>query len=394
MDCFNNESPRSAPRKGRGVALLLTCSLVGGASGLGGAALWSQLNPADSAPNVIYQNSAPTTQVGYDTYALHSPADLYNQNVDSCVIINVSSTTDIVGHKMSSSSTGSGFVLTDDGYIVTNYHLFSDLSADTTPNITVTLHDGRNYSAYLTGFEVEHDIAVLYVDAEELSPVRLGSSDDLNIGDPVLAIGNPLGELTNSLTDGMISGLDRVITTESNTTMRVLQTNCAINPGNSGGALFNARGEVVGITSGKYAISNGIPLDGIGFAIPIDDITDILHDIMEFGEAKNRAYLGIRALSVSLDEQLAGEPAGARVVNAAAGSCAETAGLLTDDIIVAIDNTEIASSEQLVVTIRDYQAGRKIQLSIVRDGTFMTLSVTLDEKNDVTEAANTYTDEN
>ncbi len=246
------EAPQG-PQKHRGsgrriAALILACAVVGGGAGVGGAALYSSVFA--SQPSVIYQNTQPiSTQadpVASSSGQAMTPEQLYAANVDACVGITVSTTmTNIFGYTSTSAASGSGFVITADGYIVTNYHVIEDAVKDSSVSITVSFHDGSSYPATLVRGEEDNDVAVLKIEASGLQTVTLGDSDQLKVGQAVMAIGNPLGELTYSLTDGLISALDRLITTGSgndSTTMNVLQTNCAINPGNSGGPLFNSYG--------------------------------------------------------------------------------------------------------------------------------------------------------
>ena len=223
-------------------------------------ALYRQMDRGDT---VIYESERPTVEV--DTVANSNggepmtPEQLYASNLASCVGITVSTTSvNIFGQTTTSAASGSGFVLTQDGYIVTNYHVIEDAAKDSSVSIEVSFADGKQYTAKLVGGEQDNDVAVLKIEASDLTPVKLGDSDQLVVGEGVYTIGNPLGELTYSLTDGLVSALDRLITTTSTnpstgaaetTTLNVLQTNCDINPGNSGGPLFDSYGNVVGIVT-------------------------------------------------------------------------------------------------------------------------------------------------
>ena len=397
------ESPRKRPGRftKRAIALLLACVVVGGAAGAGGAAAYQQFAKPDT---VVYQGERPTVDV--DTVANSNggqpmtPEQLYAANLTSCVGITVSTTSvNIFGQTTTSAASGSGFVLTQDGYIVTNYHVIEDAVDDSSVSIEVSFADGTQYTATLVGGEQDNDVAVLKIDATGLQPVTLGDSDQLVVGETVYTIGNPLGELTYSLTDGLVSALDRLITTSSTnqttgqketTTLNVLQTNCDINPGNSGGPLFDSYGNVVGIVTAKYTqTSSGVSAEGLGFALPINDVKEIINDLIEHGYVTGKPYLGIQVQNVSSEAQRYGVSAGAAVLYVADGSCAQEAGLQVNDIIVAIDDTAIDSSSALTAALSsNYKAGDTVTLTVIRNQQQVQLSVTLDEQNEQTEAAN------
>ena len=397
------ESPRKRPGRftKRAIALLLACVVVGGAAGAGGAAAYQQITKPDT---VVYQGERPTVDV--DTVANSNggqpmtPEQLYAANLASCVGITVSTTSvNIFGQTTTSAASGSGFVLTQDGYIVTNYHVIEDAVDDSSVSIEVSFADGTQYTATLVGGEQDNDVAVLKIDATGLQPVTLGDSDQLVVGETVYTIGNPLGELTYSLTDGLVSALDRLITTSSTnqttgktetTTLNVLQTNCDINPGNSGGPLFDSYGNVVGIVTAKYTqTSSGVSAEGLGFALPINDVKEIINDLIEHGYVTGKPYLGIQVQDVSSEAQRYGISAGAAVLYVADGSCAQEAGLQVNDIIIAIDDTAIDSSSALTAALSsNYKAGDTVTLTVIRNQEQVQLSVTLDEQNEQTEAAN------
>ena len=353
---------------------------------------------------VVYQGERPTVDV--DTVANSNggqpmtPEQLYAANLASCVGITVSTTSvNIFGQTTTSAASGSGFVLTQDGYIVTNYHVIEDAVDDSSVSIEVSFADGTQYTATLVGGEQDNDVAVLKIDATGLQPVTLGDSDQLVVGETVYTIGNPLGELTYSLTDGLVSALDRLITTSSTnqttgqketTTLNVLQTNCDINPGNSGGPLFDSYGNVVGIVTAKYTqTSSGVSAEGLGFALPINDVKEIINDLIEHGYVTGKPYLGIQVQDVSSEAQRYGVSAGAAVLYVADGSCAQEAGLQVNDIIVAIDDTAIDSSSALTAALSsNYKAGDTVTLTVIRNQQQVQLTVTLDEQNEQTEAAN------
>ena len=262
----------------------------------------------------------------------------------------------------------------------------------------MSFSNGSQYDARLVGGEKDNDVAVLKIEATGLTPVTLGDSSKLVVGEAVYAIGNPLGELTYSLTDGIVSALDRLITTNStdesgrqeSTTLNVLQTNCAINPGNSGGPLFDSYGNVVGVVSAKYTqSSNGVNAEGLGFALPINDVKGILSDIIEHGYVTGKPYMGVQVMNVSSEAQRYGITAGAAVSYVAEGSCAQKAGLQVNDIITAIDDTAIDSSPALTAALATgYKAGDTATLTVIRNQQELKLTITFDEKNAQTEANN------
>ena len=397
------EAPKKRPGRftKRAIALLLACAVVGGAAGVGGAAAYQSITQPDT---VVYQGQRPTVNV--DTVSNSNggqpmtPEQLYAANLASCVGITVSTTSvNIFGQTTTSAASGSGFVLTQDGYIVTNYHVIEDAVDDSSVSIEVSFADGTKYTATLVGGEQDNDVAVLKIDATGLQSVTLGDSDQLVVGESVYTIGNPLGELTYSLSNGLVSALDRLITTSSTnqttgqtetTTLNVLQTNCDINPGNSGGPLFDSYGNVVGIVTAKYTqTSSGVSAEGLGFALPINDVKEIISDLIEHGYVTGKPYLGIQVQDVSSEAQRYGSSAGAAVLSVADGSCAQEAGLQVNDIIIAIDDTAIDSSSALTAALSsNYKAGDTVTLTVIRNQQQVELSVTLDEKNEQTEAAN------
>lgn len=371
---------------GKVIALVLCCSLLSAALGAGGALLtaefwdWDDLLVHQQGSNTsgmlegIRENSViDITQI--DTSKLQTPAQVYAANVNSTVGITTSITTNYWGYQTTSAASGSGFILTDDGYILTNYHVI-----ESSDSITVSLYNGTSYDAALIGYDESNDIAVLKVDATGLPPVILGDSDNLNVGDSVVAIGNPLGELTFSLTSGSISAMDRTVTMSTGVTMNLMQTDCAINSGNSGGALFNLYGEVIGITNAKYSSSSGgASIDNIAFAIPINHIRDIVTSIIEKGYIV-KPYIGVSVNSVSAEAQRYGLPQGAAVVSIAQDSPAQAAGLKVNDIITHINGTAITGSSDLVMLVGRSQVGDVLTLTVYRQGASQELKLTVGEQ--------------
>lgn len=308
-----------------------------------------------------------------------TPAQVYAQNVDSVVLIYSSVMTSSFFGQTTGTATGSGFVLTETGYVVTNYHVVED-----TRGLVVVTSDGREHTAELVGYDKNNDIALLKIEATGLQAVTVGSSDVLIVGDQVAAIGNPLGELTSTLTVGYISAKERDVTTDG-TVINMLQTDAAINSGNSGGPLFNMRGEVVGITTAKYSgsTSSGATIEGIGFAIPIDDVIDMFSDLMDYGYITG-AYLGVSVLdadSAKIYYGLAADaPQGAYVVSVEPGYCAGKSGMQPGDVIIELGGYEVDGMTDLSRALRKYKAGDSITVTVYRAGSEVQLTVVLDEK--------------
>ena len=310
-----------------------------------------------------------------------TPAQLYASRVNSVVAI---STTIQSGYG-SGQSSGSGFILTEDGYVITNYHVVEDATA-----INVVMHDGTEYAADLVGKDSSNDLAVLKVEATGLPAATLGSSRDLVIGDMVVAIGNPLGELASTQTVGYVSGIDREVSTSGSfTTISMIQTDAAINPGNSGGPLFNMYGEVIGITTAKYSgtTGSGASIEGIGFAIPIDDVEPLINDLIDYGYVTG-AYMAITIQDNQSATSL-GLPSTAYIVSVEDGGAADRAGLQPKDIITALDSYEITNATELTRALRNYKAGDTATVKLIRSGREMTLEITFDERPQQTEEPNT-----
>ena len=355
-------------------ALALCCALLGGAVG-GGVAYYAGNRPGETSVNV---SSRPATQVSVNTVDgknAMSDAEVYAAGVNSVVSINVTGTsgTNFFGQAVQTASAGSGFILTKDGYIVTNYHVVKDGEA-----VKVTLYSGDEYEAKYVGGDEDYDIAVIKVEAADLQPVTLGDSSSLNVGDHVLAIGNPLGELTFSMSGGMVSCVNRAINVDG-TPFNMIQTDASINPGNSGGPLFNQYGEVVGIVSAKYSSTGNESVEGLGFAIPINDVFAMIQDIMTNGYVTNKPYLGVTAGTMT--EQMAAQyrydiTSGVFIYSVEEDSAADHAGLKMGDVITKVDGTAITSMEDLTVAKKQYSAGDTCTLTVYREGQETTVELT------------------
>ena len=281
------------------------------------------------------------------------------------------------GQSQVESGAGSGVIISSDGYILTCAHVVDGASS-----ITVTIDD-KDYTATLVGEDTTSDVAVIKIDATGLTPATVGDSDNLKVGQSVMAVGNPLGELGGTVTGGMISALNRSVTiqgTSSTNTMSLIQMDASVSPGNSGGGLFNMNGELIGIVNAKSSSSDA---EGLGFAIPINDAIKVAQQLLENGYVTGRPYLGITYLGVE-DAQTAAQLGvnayGVYVVEVVKGGPAERAGLQSGDRIVSIDGTEIASKDDLGTLMQKHAAGDTLNITIARNGQMQTVSVTLGEK--------------
>lgn len=330
-------------------------------------ALQEQINAANKLPEYV---QAGTTGEGM------TPGQVYAQNVNAVVAVaNQSVTTNIYGQVSETASSGSGFIISADGYVVSNYHVVEGATM-----LTVITADGKEHEAELIGFDSTNDISLMKIEGTDLPHVTIGSSDNLAVGDMVAAIGNPLGELTSSLTVGYVSAKNRIVNTEGRT-INMLQTDAAINSGNSGGPLFNMRGEVVGITTAKYSgtSNSGASIEGIGFAIPMDDVAGMLEDLQIHGYVTG-AYLGVMVRDVEASVQAYGLPAGAYVEEVTPGYAAERAGLKAQDIIINLGGYEVTSLNTLTRALRKFESGDTTTITVYRAGSELNLSITLDEK--------------
>ena len=380
---YEAEPPKQKKRKGaaRFVALGLCCALIGGLAGGGGVLAY---NHFAGGSTTIYQGSAPTTAVNLasvDGHTVLTPEEIYAANLGAAVGVNGDVTTNAWGYTVRNAVSGSGFVISSNAtssYIVTNYHVINNVQ-----DIKVFFANGDSYDATLVGGEEDNDIAVLRIEVGNLQTVTLGDSDALNVGENVYAIGNPLGELTFTFTGGYVSAKDRSVTMSDGTVMNMLQTDTAINSGNSGGPLFNEYGQVVGIVSAKLSSSSSseATVEGLGFAIPINDVRDMITSIIENGYVTGKPSMGILLDDVPQAAQQYGVPAGAEVLAILDGSGADNGGLQVGDIITAVNGTEVSGSSDLQSAVSEFSAGDTVTLSIYRNGETTTVDVTLDEEN-------------
>lgn len=370
---------KSEARNGRILKLIcvcLVCALVGGL--VGGFVSWSALKsrlPSASSDKPIVP-SVETKNVSNETATAN---DIYSVGCRQTVGISLEITSsNIFGQTSSSAVAGTGFIITSDGYIMTNYHVIEP-AYENNYKITVLFKDGTSYEASIAGFEEDGDIAVLKIDANDLSPVTVGNSDNIAVGDSVFAIGHPLGELDFSMTSGRVSALDRSITADRNSApINMFQFDAAINSGNSGGPVFNESGEVIGIATAKVG-SSGV--EGLGFAIPINDAADIANELITKGYVSGKAYLGvdIDTRYTSVYAQYYNLPEGAYVYNVESGSCAEKCGLAAGDIITQMGDEPIGSYSDLNAAIKQFKSGESVEIVVYRANEYVTLTVTFDE---------------
>ena len=319
----------------------------------------------------------PETLPTYDSGKTLTAQEVYSINVDAVCGIATEVTTNVFGQTTSTAVVGSGFVLTEDGYVVTNNHV-----VESTDNVSVKLHDGSTYPAEIVGGDSLSDVALLKIEAEGLSHVAVGDSDAIAVGEGCIAIGNPLGELTFTMTGGYVSALPREINI-SGKPISMFQTDAAINAGNSGGPLFDMDGNVIGITSAKISgiTGSGASIEGVGFAIPINEALRVVYDLQEYGYVRGRAFLGVTVKE--LDAATAdtyGLPAGPIVQSVVADSCADRAGIAVKDIILRFNGRMVQTYTQLMSALNKCSAGDEVTLHIYRAGAELDVTLTLDER--------------
>lgn len=295
-----------------------------------------------------------------------SVADVAERTVNSVVEISTESVqTNFYMQQYIAEGAGSGVIISPDGYIVTNNHVINGAK-----KITVRLRNGTVYPAKLVGTDVTSDIALLKIDAAGLTPATFGDSSTLRVGEPAIAIGNPLGQLGGSVTSGIISALNREIKIDGKT-MNLLQTDAAINPGNSGGGLFNNRAQLIGIVSAK---SSGVEIEGLGFAIPINDVKGIISQLKSYGYVKDRVHLGMnlmdaRAMTSSGGLSIfSGWNTGVFVQSVEKGGNAANAGILPSDQILGIGNKTVNTTDDVTQALQAYKVGDTVQITVSRNG--------------------------
>lgn len=359
-------------RKGvKVLAMLLACAIFGFGGAAAALGVFGGFGASGQAP------VQPPVALTSNALGEASVSDIAAFASRSVVMVN----TEVNAFNMFGSQTvqaaGSGVIISSDGYIATNFHVVEGAA-----NVKVTLADGSEYPAYVVGGDKDNDIAVLKIDATGLTAASIGDSEKLAVGEFCLAIGNPLGTLGGTVTDGIISALDREITI-GETDMNLIQTNAAVSPGNSGGGLFNSKGELVGIVNAKMA---GQGAEGIGFAIPINTAFEIIENIKNGSSPLGKAGLGITVNTVS--EREAADYYGyaslgvyVEIVNS--GSAAEKAGILPGDRIVSADGRQVNTNEDLVAAIEKKGIGDEMELTLERNGEILTVLAVLQVVNNI-----------
>ncbi len=364
------------------VTFLIATIVLSGLFGFGGAYLANFVFSDNEAaliecytetgePISLVSETGVSLGMLYDNCTDLSVPEVYDRNADSVVEIRTE-TVQSAGRmgQYVFSGAGSGVIITADGYVVTNNHVVNGAQT-----IIVRLNSGESYQALLIGRDVRTDIAVLKIEARGLKPVVFGDSGKLIIGEQAIAIGNPLGELGGTVTEGIISALDRDIVVDGES-MKLLQTSAAVNPGNSGGGLFNNRGELVGIVNAK---SGGFGVEGLGFAIPVNTAAAVIEQIINFGYVPGRPILGVRLIDIT-------DPGTAiyyRVQNTGVYVYESMSlnGLQTADRIISINGQEVLNTIEVREIIDQFAVGDTVTVKVQRGISELELQITLIEEN-------------
>lgn len=378
-------------RSGVGGVMVLTacvlCVLMAALIGSGGLFLTYRASAAsdEDATRTLYEElTADSPEEGFavtrssgEELPELTAEEIYTRACSSTVGVTVPGYAyNIFGQSASSAVTGTGIVLSEDGYILTNFHVIQRAYESGAPIVVMT-YDGREQEAEVVGVESDSDLAVLKTDLTGLAPAVMGDSEQMRVGQTIYTVGNPLGELTYTMTSGIVSALDRRITTDENVTVNMFQIDAAVNSGNSGGPVFNVYGQVIGVVTAKYTLYG---MEGLGFAIPMNDACRIVRDLVDKGYVTGKAYLGLQLAEVS--------PGAARyydmvqgvyIYSVEEGSCAQEAGLAPGDIITAIGDVAVTTSSELVAQVRQYRAGDSAELTVWRDQEYRTVTVVFDE---------------
>ena len=363
---------------GRGAvaAVLAICILASGALGFGGGLLANKLSDTSNGGGGMTINKVVTSvdKTSTTETAELSTSKIAEMTADSVVEI----TTEVVqtgrfSPQYITSGAGSGVIISENGYIITNNHVIEDAS-----KITVTLRDGKSYTAKLMGTDSQLDVALLKIDASGLKAATFGNSDNLKVGDKTVAIGNPLGQLGGTVTDGIVSSLSRSVVID-NVTMDLLQTNAAINPGNSGGGLFNGQGELIGLVVAK---SSGETIEGLGFAIPVNHITAVLDDLTQYGYVRGRINLGMSLLDIKSSQMAmmyGVSNTGCYISSVETDSNAAKAGFSSGDRIISINGKEVSTVEDANKIVSELKVGDTATFKLERRNRTGELSLVLEE---------------
>ncbi len=359
-----------------GIAIALAVTMVFSCGlGFGGGYFANKVNTSTSGSlNITKTSNSGTTTTASSTSTANSTSEIVKKTADSVVEISTESVvTGSFAQQYVQQGAGSGVIISQDGYILTNNHVINGANS-----VKVRLRDSTEYDATIVGSDSDNDIALLKVSATGLSPATFGDSNSLAVGDYVVAIGNPLGELGGTVTDGIISALARKVTIED-TQMTLLQTNAQVNPGNSGGGLFNANGELVGIVNAKQSATE---VEGIAFAIPINNVLDILSDLKEYGYVTGKVDLGIDFTDITSDETAfyyGVNQTGCYVLSVDSGSNAEKAGVTRGDLVTKVNDTDVSTSEDITTALEKAEVGDTVTFTVSRRGTSKTISFVLEE---------------
>lgn len=351
---------------------LAACALLSGVIGFSAGTLAAKNSKASVVVQSVERRPHNVENVPVTSMNIPSVAALTQNSVVEIRTESVSNS--LFLRQFVTEGAGSGVIISEDGYIVTNNHVIEDARS-----ILVALHDGTTYEAQLIATDSKMDIGVIKIEASGLTPAILGDSDSLSVGEPVVAVGNPLGQLGGTVTNGIVSALDREIIL-NNEHRNLLQTNAAINPGNSGGGLFNADGELIGIVVAK---SSGEDVEGLGFAIPINDAKPIIEDLIAQGYVGGRVSLGITALDLTtpqLAAQYGFKTPGVYVQSVIENSSAANGGLQPGDCFVSINDTAIEAISDITSILNESSVGDQLEITVKRDGKIVELTLTLQEK--------------
>ena len=368
------KKPKKPASKGFVAAMLIVSILCSAALGFGGGYLANNMNKTSSGSiNINKVEASNTSSSGKST--ANTTSDIVKKTADSVGEIATEGVkTGSFAQQYVVKGAGSGVIISEDGYIITNHHVI-----DGANSVTVTLRDGNtSYTAAVIGSDSDNDIALLKVDAKGLTPATFGDSSKLAVGDYVVAIGNPLGELGGTVTDGIISALARDVTIEDQN-MTLLQTNAQISPGNSGGGLFNANGELIGIVNAKDSATE---VEGIAFAIPINNVLDIIDDLKSYGYVTGKIDLGMQLTDITSKDTAfyyGVNQTGCYVLSVTRGSNAETAGFTTGDLITKVNGTSVSTSADVEKALENSKVGDNVKFTVYRNGTTKDLSLILAE---------------
>ena len=356
-------------------AMLAITMLASAALGFGGGYLAKNMNTTTSGNLTINQVSSGNVTNASAASSATTTSDIVKKTADSVVEIATEGiTTGSFARQYVTKGAGSGVIISSDGYIVTNHHVI-----DGANTIKVTLRDGTSsYDATLIGSDEDNDIALLKIDAEGLTPATFGDSSSLAVGDYVVAIGNPLGTLGGTVTDGIISALAREVTIEDKS-MTLLQTNAQISPGNSGGGLFNAKGELIGIVNAKDSATE---VEGIAFAIPVNNVIDIIKDLQNYGYVTGKIDMGMEFVDINSNDTAfyyGVNQLGCYVLSVQTGSNAEAAGFRRGDLITAVNGQAISSSGDISKALENNKVGDTVTLTVSRSGQTKDLQLQLAE---------------